>query len=85
MVAAFTQDQGVCEGSESGRDMDGATTGKVETGKIEKPAVRIPCPIGDGAVDREYTTRNQRQWRARHDRVQSCRPPRSLLHRPLGK
>ena len=51
MVAAFTQDQGVCEGSESGRDMDGATTGKVETGKIEKPAVRIPCPIGDGAVD----------------------------------
>ena len=51
MGAAFTKDQGVCEGAEPGGDVDGATTGKVKTRKVEEPAIWVPGPIGDRAVD----------------------------------
>ena len=39
------------EGSSTGRDVDGGTTGKVESTKSSSPTVETPSPSGDRAVD----------------------------------
>jgi hypothetical protein len=39
------------ERSGTGRDVNGRTTGKVESSKSTSPSVGTPSPGGDGAVD----------------------------------
>lgn len=48
---SLAEHQGVCKSCPSTGDVDGATTGIVERGQFEEPAVRVPCPACDGAVD----------------------------------
>lgn len=50
VAGALAEHDGEGEGGGTRRDMDGSTTGKVETTKLERPTVRIPCPVGDGIV-----------------------------------
>lgn len=48
---ALAKHERVGEGGGAGRDVDGRTTGKVETTQLEGPAVGVPGPVGDGIVD----------------------------------
>ncbi len=45
------QDEGVCEGGHARANLDGSSAGIVHHAVIEAPAVDIPSPAGDGAVD----------------------------------
>lgn len=43
--------QGVGERGSTGRDVDGRTTGEVETAELERPSVGVPGPVGNRVVD----------------------------------
>ena len=49
--AAFTEEDGDCEGGGARGDMDGCTTGEIEAAHDCGPAVGIPGPACDGVVD----------------------------------
>lgn len=51
VAGALAEHERVGEGGGTGRDVDGGTTGKVETAELEGPAVGVPGPVGDGVVD----------------------------------
>jgi len=48
---ATAQDHRVREGGQTGADLDGATTGVVHDAVLVGPAVDVPRPAGEGAVD----------------------------------
>ena len=50
-LLATTEDHGVCERRKTGADFDGATTSIIQHAIVESPAVDIPYPASDGAVD----------------------------------
>ena len=51
VTATLAQHQGVGQGSRSGSNVDGGTTGIVKTSEFVYPACRVPCPAGNGVVD----------------------------------
>lgn len=51
MIATLAKNEGVCESSPTRSDMDRTTTSEIKRGEIVEPAVGIPCPASDGAVD----------------------------------
>lgn len=48
---AFAENHAVGQGRAAGGDLDGAAAGVVEDAVFEGPAVGVPDPAGDGAVD----------------------------------
>jgi hypothetical protein len=51
VAGALAEHQRVGEGSGAGGNVDGSTTGEVETAHLERPALRVPGPVGNGVVD----------------------------------
>ena len=51
LLLALTQDQRVSESRQTGSNFDGPAAGIVHDAVFETPAVDVPCPAGDGAVD----------------------------------
>ena len=48
---ATSEDHGVGEGRETGADFDGTTAGVIHHAPFVAPAVGVPNPAGEGAVD----------------------------------
>jgi hypothetical protein len=48
---SFAEVERDSEGSGTGRNVNGGTTGKVESSETTSPSVGTPSPGGDGAVD----------------------------------
>lgn len=48
---ASAEHQGVGERGSTGRDVDGRTTGEIETAELERPSVGVPGPVGNRIVD----------------------------------
>ena len=55
------------EGSGTGRNVNGGTTGKVESAETTSPSVGTPSPGGDGAIDDGQPDKDEY-----HDRTNSC-------------
>lgn len=51
LLLPSTEDQGVGEGGQARADLDGASASVVHDAVLEAPAVDVPGPAGDGAVD----------------------------------
>lgn len=51
LLIAASEDPRVGQRRHSGTDLDGATTGVVEHAVLEGPAIGIPNPVGQRAVD----------------------------------
>lgn len=47
----FPENEGIGERGKAGSDMNGSTTSVIEGGKVVEPAIPVPCPAGDRAVD----------------------------------
>lgn len=50
-VLSFAQDGSVGKGTPSGADVDRSSTGKIQAREFEQPAVGVPCPTCDWAID----------------------------------
>lgn len=48
---ALPEHHGVGESSSAGGDVNRGSAGEIESAEEEGPAVRVPCPTGDGVVD----------------------------------
>ena len=51
LLLALPEDHAVSEGGATGGNLDGAAAGVVEDAVFVGPAVGVPDPAGDGAVD----------------------------------
>lgn len=51
IAATFAKIDGDGQSSCAGGNVDGSPTSKVETTELERPAVGVPSPAGDGVVD----------------------------------
>lgn len=51
VAATLSEHEGVGEGSGAGRDMDGSSSGEIETTHVEDPAGRVPRPARKRIVD----------------------------------
>lgn len=51
LVDAFSEHEGICESTPSGGDVDRTSTGEIEGREVEQPAIGIPCPARDRAID----------------------------------
>ena len=50
-VLALSEHKGVGKGAPAAGDVDGATAGEIESRELVQPAVGVPGPACDGAVD----------------------------------
>lgn len=51
VALALAQDESICQTCPAAGNMDWSTTGVVKLGQVEEPAVRVPGPGGNRAVD----------------------------------
>lgn len=62
VVLSLSENHGVGESSPAGGDMHRSSTSEIERRKVEEPAIGIPCPAGNRAVD------DSRPQEAKHKR-----------------
>ena len=51
LLLASAEHKAVSKGRQTGADFDGAATSIVHNAILETPAVNVPCPAGDWAID----------------------------------
>lgn len=51
LLLSSAEHHGVCQSGQTRADFDRPSTGVVHDSVFESPAVEVPCPAGDGAVD----------------------------------
>lgn len=64
-ILALAQDEGVGQTCPSGSDVNGSTSCKVKRGEVEEPAIGVPSPASDRAVD--YGSPAEGKHQARQD------------------
>ena len=51
VAGSLAEHETVREGAAAGGDVDGAAAGKVDSTELVKPAIGVPCPVGNRVVD----------------------------------